>query len=132
VTLLEPSQGPEELCVAAVVLLLLFVSVCFLVPRTVPACSFYSLKEVQCYKMLVCGAILERERAEASGGPYPMASWPALWRHGVGTSGTAATCQAWAPLLREWSLSFGIIATCPVIPGPVAGVAYLSLEFDLA
>jgi hypothetical protein len=31
------------------------------------------------------------------------------------------------PLLKEWFLSFGIVATCLVIPGPVAGVAYLSL-----
>jgi hypothetical protein len=27
----------------------------------------------------------------------------------------------------EWFLSFGVVATCLVIPGPVAGVAYLSL-----
>jgi hypothetical protein len=25
-------------------------------------------------------------------GPYPVAMWSALWRHGGGTSGTAATC----------------------------------------
>jgi hypothetical protein len=31
------------------------------------------------------------------------------------------------PLLKEWSLSFGIVVTCFVISGPVAGVAYLSL-----
>jgi hypothetical protein len=31
------------------------------------------------------------------------------------------------PLLKEWSLSFGIVATCFVIPGPVADVVYLSL-----
>jgi hypothetical protein len=30
-------------------------------------------------------------------------------------------------LLKEWSLSFGIVATCFVILGPVAGVAFLSL-----
>jgi hypothetical protein len=30
-------------------------------------------------------------------------------------------------LLKEWSLSFGIIAMCFVIHGPVAGVTYLSL-----
>jgi hypothetical protein len=33
----------------------------------------------------------------------------------------------YVPLLKEWSLSFGIVAMCLVIPGPVAGVAYLSL-----
>jgi hypothetical protein len=31
--------------------------------RTVPACSFYSLKEVQGYKVLVRGTILVGERA---------------------------------------------------------------------
>jgi hypothetical protein len=31
------------------------------------------------------------------------------------------------PLLKEWSLSFGTVATCFVIPGHVPGVAYLSL-----
>jgi hypothetical protein len=36
------------------------------------------------------------------------------------------------PLLREWFLSFGIVAVRPVIPGPVAGVAFRSLRFDLA
>jgi hypothetical protein len=32
-----------------------------------------------------------------------------------------------APLLKEWSLSFGIVATCFVMPGPILDVAYLSL-----
>jgi hypothetical protein len=50
-------------------------------------------------------------------GPYLVAAWSALWRHGIGTSGTAATC---VPLLKEWSLSLGIVATCLVIPSPVA------------
>jgi hypothetical protein len=36
------------------------------------------------------------------------------------------------PLLREWFLSFDIVAVHPVIPGPVAGVAFWSLQFDLA
>jgi hypothetical protein len=48
VTLLVPSQGPGELS-------------CFLCVRpleTVPTCSFYSLTEVQSYKMLVRGVIL--------------------------------------------------------------------------
>jgi hypothetical protein len=31
------------------------------------------------------------------------------------------------PLLKEWSLSFGFVATCFVIPSPIAGMAYLSL-----
>jgi hypothetical protein len=37
--------------------------VCLCVFRTVPACSFYSLKEVQGYKMLVRGVILVGEIA---------------------------------------------------------------------
>jgi hypothetical protein len=40
--------------------------------------------------------------------------------------------KAGVPLLRECFLSFGIIALRPVIPGPVAGVAFRSLQFDLA
>jgi hypothetical protein len=52
VTLPEPSQGPGELCVRVS-----FFS------RAVPTCSFYSLKEVQGYKMLVRGAILIGELA---------------------------------------------------------------------
>jgi hypothetical protein len=51
VTLPEPSQGPGELCVRVSL------------PGMVPACSFYSLKEVQGYKILVCGMILVGERA---------------------------------------------------------------------
>jgi hypothetical protein len=31
-----------------------------------------------------------RRSPEASGRPYLMAIWSALWRHGVGTSGTVA------------------------------------------
>jgi hypothetical protein len=70
--------------------------------RTVPACSFYSLKEVQNYKVLVRGAILVGERA-----PRPQEGliwWGrdshcrsmtvvllAPWLHG----------QACAPLLEE-------------------------------
>jgi hypothetical protein len=57
-TLLVSSQGPGELsahvslCVVVVVLL-------FLVPfGMIPACFFYSLKEVQSYKMLACGVTL--------------------------------------------------------------------------
>jgi hypothetical protein len=38
--------------------------------------------------------------------------------------------QACVPLLREWFLSFGIVVTCLVIPGPIDGVACLSLWFD--
>jgi hypothetical protein len=40
--------------------------------------------------------------------------------------------EAGMPLLREWFMSFGIVAVCPIIPGPVAGMAFWSLQFDLA
>jgi hypothetical protein len=50
-TLLEPSQGPGELCVRVMS-----------PSRVVPACPFYSLKEVQGYRMLVRGVILVGER----------------------------------------------------------------------
>jgi hypothetical protein len=42
--------------------------------------------------MLVCGVILAGEAAPGPRGSYPVATWSVLWRHGVGTSGTAATC----------------------------------------
>jgi hypothetical protein len=62
VTLLVPSQGPGELSV--------HVSSCFCVVvvvfsfGTVPACSFYNLKEVQGYKILVRGVTLDGEGAQ--------------------------------------------------------------------
>jgi hypothetical protein len=31
---------------------------------------------------------------EASEGPYLVAAWSVLWRHGVGTPGTTATCSS--------------------------------------
>jgi hypothetical protein len=40
--------------------------------------------------------------------------------------------EACMPLLGEWFLSFGIVATCLVIPGPMAGVEYWSFKFDLS
>jgi hypothetical protein len=92
VTLLEPSQGSGESCAhvlfCACVRVPLFFRPC---PRTVPACSFYSLKEVQGYKMLVHGRSLLEKQPQGLGGPYPVATLYALWRHGVGTSGTPAT-----------------------------------------
>jgi hypothetical protein len=96
-------------------------------PGTIPACFFYSLKEVQGYKMLAYGVTLLVEDPEASEGPYPVG-------HDMHCGGMASTLLALllcvlacVPLLKEWSLSFGIVAMCLVIPGPVAGVAYLSL-----
>jgi hypothetical protein len=67
-TLLVRSLGLGELsarvllCVDMVVVL--FSGSCS--PGLIPACSFYSLKEVQGYKILVCGVIL------AGGGAW----WP--------------------------------------------------------
>jgi hypothetical protein len=48
---------------------------CIALLGTVPACSFYSLKEVQGYKMLVRGVILVGERAP---GPQEGLIW---WGH---------------------------------------------------
>jgi hypothetical protein len=31
--------------------------------------------------------------------------------------------QVCAPLLREWLMSFGVVATRPITPSPVAGIA---------
>jgi hypothetical protein len=78
--------------------------------------------------MLVRGVILVGE-----GAPRP---WEGLirWRRGLYCRGMALVLlalllhvQTCAPLLREWSLSFGGVAMRPVIPGPVAGVACSSL-----
>jgi hypothetical protein len=100
----------------------------FLASRTVPACSFYSLKEVQGLQDVGAWEILT---GEAAPGPLGGLIW---WRHGLYCRVMASIllalllhCQACVPLLREWFLSFGIVAMCPVIPSPVAGVAYLSL-----
>jgi hypothetical protein len=56
------------------------------------------------------------------------------WRRGLHCGGMASVLLVLllrvlvrVPLLKEWSLSFGIVATCLVIHGPVASVAYLSL-----
>jgi hypothetical protein len=69
---------------------------------------------------------------EASGGLI-------RWHHGLYSRGMASVLlvpllhgEAGVPLLREWFLSFGIVAVCPVIPGPMADVVFRSLKFDLA
>jgi hypothetical protein len=74
VTLSEPSQGPGESCARVLSYVCVMPSSSFSYPRTVPACSFYSLKEVQGYKMLVHGTILAREVAQ---GPREVLIW---WR----------------------------------------------------
>jgi hypothetical protein len=80
---------------------------------TVPACSFYSLKEVQGYKTLVRGVILVGEIAP---GPREGLIW---WGRDLHCRGMALVLlapwlygQACAPLLEEWSLSLGAVATC--------------------
>jgi hypothetical protein len=82
--------------------------------------------------MLVCGRSLPGMQPWALGGLI----W---WRRGLYCRGMAAVLlalllqgKADVPLLREWFLSFGIVTVYPVIPGPVAGVAFRSLQFDLA
>jgi hypothetical protein len=101
VTLLVPLQGLGEL------------SVCVPPPfGTVPACSFYSRKEVQSYKMLARGVIVVGEGARRP------REGLIRWRRGLHCRGVALVllalllhAQACAPLLREWSLSFGVVAT---------------------
>jgi hypothetical protein len=46
--------------------------------RTVPACSFYSLKEIQGYKMLVCRRSLPGMQPWGLERPYLVASWSVL------------------------------------------------------
>jgi hypothetical protein len=41
--------------------------------------------------MLVRGRSLLEKPPGALGGAYLVVTWSALWRHGIGTSGTAAT-----------------------------------------
>jgi hypothetical protein len=74
VTPLEASQGLEELSVRVC---LVFHLSLFSSPGTVSACSFYSLKEVQSYKILVRGVILVGVEARRP--------WEGLirWRHGL-------------------------------------------------
>jgi hypothetical protein len=89
---------------------------------------FYSLKEVQGYKTLTYSVTFAR------GGAWRPRKGLIRWRRGLHYGGMASVLlalllhvQVWAPLLREWFLSFGIVAMCPVVPGLVAGVACLSL-----
>jgi hypothetical protein len=72
VTLLVPLQGLGELSVHVCVLVSLFSSLV-----TVTACSFYSLKEVQGYRMLVRGVTLVGE-----GAPRPREGL-IRWRRGL-------------------------------------------------
>jgi hypothetical protein len=83
---------------------------------------------VQGYKILVHGVTLAGEGAQR-----PRVGL-IRWRHGLHYGGMASVLlalllhvQACAPLLREWFLSFGVVATRPVIHGPIAGVACSSL-----
>jgi hypothetical protein len=125
VTLLAPSQGLGELSVRVSSR---FVLLLWLSSRTAPACSFYSLKEVQGYKMLVCGVILVGE------GVQRPQEGLIQCRHGPHYGGMALVLlalllhvQACAPQLREWFLSFVVVVMRPVIPGPVASVVCSSL-----
>jgi hypothetical protein len=106
----------------------LCVVVLVLFSRTVPACFLYSLKEVQSYKILVRGVTLAGEGAQR---PREGLIW---WRRGLHCEDMALVLmalllhvQACAPLLKEWFMSFGVVATHPVIPDPVASVACSSL-----
>jgi hypothetical protein len=103
-TLLVPSPGPRELS-ARVLLCVAMVVVLFFgsrPPRLIPACFFYSLKEVQGYKMLVCGVTL------AGGGAWRPRKGLIRWQCGPHCGGMASVLlalllcvQACAPLLKE-------------------------------
>jgi hypothetical protein len=43
--------------------------------------------------MLAYGVTLSVEEPRGLGRAFLMAVWSALWRHGIGTSGTAVTCS---------------------------------------
>jgi hypothetical protein len=81
VILLVPSQGPGELSVRVSCVLERSLHVSFIVSRR--------RMVIKCWYV---GDPCWRRSPEASGGPYPVATWSALWRHGVGTSGIIATC----------------------------------------
>jgi hypothetical protein len=74
--------------------------------------------------MLVRGVTLVGEGAQR---PREGLIW---WRRGPHCGGMVLVLlalllhvHAYAPLLREWFLSFGVVATRPIIPSHVAGVA---------
>jgi hypothetical protein len=129
VTLLVPSQGPRELYVRVLSCFVLLWWLFFFRPLgMIPACSFYHLKEVQGYKMLARGVTLAGEGAQR------LQEGLIRWRRGLHYGGMALVLlalllhvQACAPMLREWFLSFGVVAMRPVISGLVAGVACSSL-----
>jgi hypothetical protein len=81
-------------------------------------------------KILERGAILAGEAA-----PRPQGGL-IRWRRGLYYGDMVSVLlalllhvQACVPLLREWFLYFGIVVTCPIIPGPIVGMAYSSLWF---
>jgi hypothetical protein len=56
-----------------------------------------------------------------------VAAWSALWRHGIGTSGTAATCSGACATAKGVVSIFWHCSDVPCHTGPVADVACLSL-----
>jgi hypothetical protein len=82
----------------------------FLSPRIIPACSFYSFKYVQGYKMLARGVTLAGEGAQRP------REGLIRWRRGLHCGGMASVLlamllrvQAYASLLREW---FSVLWCC--------------------
>jgi hypothetical protein len=107
----------------------IYLSVSCLSRGTVLACSFYSLKEVQGYRMLVCGVTLVGEGAQRPReGLIRRRRGPHCGGMALVLLALLLHVQACAPLLREWFLSFGVVATRPVISGPMAGVAMACLS----
>jgi hypothetical protein len=92
VTLPEPSQGPEEscACVLSREAFSFFLSLIHRLERSLHA-PFIVSRRCKVTRCWYAGDPCWRSSPEASGGPYSMATCLALWRHGVGTFGTATT-----------------------------------------
>jgi hypothetical protein len=93
VTLPESSQGPGESCARVLSYACVRLSLSFsrLLERSLHAPFIVSRR----YRVTRCwyvGRSLLEKQPRGLGGPYPVATRSVLWRHGVGTSGTAATC----------------------------------------
>jgi hypothetical protein len=94
-TLLVALQGLGELsarvvrCVVVVVLLLFSISL----ERSLHA-PFIDSRRCRVTKCWHAVCLYWWRSLEASGGPYPVATWSILRRHGVSTSSTAVTCSS--------------------------------------
>jgi hypothetical protein len=96
VTLPEPSQGPGELCARVLSCACVRLSISFLVRLGCPLewplhAPFIVSRRCRVTRCWYAGDPCWRSSPGASRGPYPVVTCLALWRHDVGTFGTAAT-----------------------------------------